>query len=879
MVSSEQLSAYVREYALSRLRDPVMAGWVGGSIAFMATMYVTSSGRQLAKAMPPPRMRRIQGTILRGNAESEAQRDSDTNASAGQPSAPMSPASPTTRAAGLSTAIASATEAAAAVYAGQVSQEASVLDRFVQLLRIAVPNYHGREARSIYILFVLMLARAYVSVRIVDVSGQVSRTAIEGNLRHAIRALVLFGVSCVPATLLNVTLDYYSELLELHFRENLAAYFSDRYLKRRVFFHLAGLHEVDRVDQRITEDVRNWARVSAALFTTIPRPLIEAITFSFTLARQTGWKGAALAWSYYFGFAVWVVCYAPDLDWMVEQRVEKEGAVRAAHQSLLTHAEEVTVTKGFPYQEQLLRRLFKAVTDQSRYAAFVRARFNFSEILYNKYGSVLLGYVMCAMAAMHQKSATATPEDSTATLTRASYTFKTLAMAIGRFMWNIKLILIVGGYTRRLSQFAAALDRADVLVELQTDRTAQSPAMRRASGTFPVRGRDGRLMINYEDSFGRIVRGEHIEFVDVPLVLPTGECLCDSMSFFVKPGMNLLIIGRNGCGKSSTFRLLGELWPLRGGRIVKPEAEQLYYVPQRPYMFDGTLLEQVIYPLKRKDLTVGEAELYGYLQMAGLDYVFTKSNMSWETRLSWSDDALSLGEQQRLAMARLFFHRPRFAILDECSSLIDLDVERQMYDRCVELGITVITIAHRRSVWQYHNWILYFDGNGGYTFSPLQYRTGDSALVLTAVRLATDAAVIGTEVRVPVADRLCAEDEAAAALSEATGPSGAPKSPAPKPARAPAAVEPVVTASRPPAPASPQPPSPTVAAPMRIAAAAEDAAEEEEEPEEGGHSGALSSSRSAQRRRSRRRRSQRHRGAASARTVAFAAPADAEHTA
>ncbi|CAJ1045254.1 putative ABC transporter transmembrane region 2/ABC transporter [Leishmania shawi] len=782
MVSSEVLGEYVREYAASRLRDPVMTSSLGSSLAFLAIMYATSSGRQLAKAMPPPSIRGLHGTIERGNS-GDGGRDGSSPASVLQ-SMPTSPHSPVPRAGALSSAIPSDSTAAAEPYSEQVSQEKSVPQRFMQLLRVAIPNYHGREARSIYIIFVMILARAYVSVRLVSVSGLVSRSAIEGNLRHVMRALVVFAATCVPATLLHVTLDYYSELLGLHFRDNLATYFSDRYLKHRVFFQLASLHGVDRVDQRITEDVRNWSRVVATLFTGIPRPLVDAITFSFTLARQTGWKGTFMTWSYYVSFAVWVVCCAPNLDLMVQQRMTKEGEVRGAHQSLLTHAEEITVTKGFRFYEKLLQRLFKAVTDQSRYAAYVQSRFNFTEVLHNKYGSVLVGYVVCSMAAMHQRNVAKTAEAATATLTCASYTFKTLATAIGKFMWNIKWALVAVGYTRRLAQLLNALDHADVLVKMQMDCTAQSPVVHSPPGTLSMRGNDGKPMVNYAGSFGHIVRGNHIEFVDVPLVLPTGECLCNSMSFYVKPGMNLLIIGRNGCGKSSTFRLLGELWQLRGGRIEKPEAEQLYYVPQRPYMYDGTLLEQVIYPLKKKDLTVGEAELYGYLQMAGLDYVFTKLNMSWETRLAWRDGTLSLGEQQRLAMARLFFHRPRFAILDECSSLVDLDVEQQMYDRCVELGITVITIAHRRSVWQYHNWILYFDGNGGYMFSPLQYEPGVSALVLTSVRSASDSSLIGTEVCLPITDRLCSEDAAAAGaegqpaqLITTTGKAEAPKTP------------------------------------------------------------------------------------------------------
>ena len=70
-------------------------------------------------------------------------------------------------------------------------------------------------------------------------------------------------------------------------------------------------------------------------------------------------------------------------------------------------------------------------------------------------------------------------------------------------------------------------------------------------------------------------------------------------------------------------------------------------------------------------------------------------------------------------MARLFYHAPRYAILDECTSSVTLDVERAMYDTAKGLGVTLMTVSHRRSLWRYHGWILQFDGKGGYFFGPL----------------------------------------------------------------------------------------------------------------------------------------------------------------
>lgn len=84
-------------------------------------------------------------------------------------------------------------------------------------------------------------------------------------------------------------------------------------------------------------------------------------------------------------------------------------------------------------------------------------------------------------------------------------------------------------------------------------------------------------------------------------------------------------------------------------------------------------------------------------------------------------------------MARLFYHRPRFAILDECSSCLDTNVQRNLYDQCAALGITVITIAHRRSAWKYHNWVLHMNGSGGYVFGPLKIRKEDSIVMQTDI--------------------------------------------------------------------------------------------------------------------------------------------------
>lgn len=276
--------------------------------------------------------------------------------------------------------------------------------------------------------------------------------------------------------------------------------------------------------------------------------------------------------------------------------------------------------------------------------------------------------------------------------------------AVGRVMFSYKEITELAGYTSRVSTLL------DVLDDIQAGHFEKKLLSSADSGENAevLQGR------------GRTIESEDIEFVDVPVISPNGDVLVRKLNFSVRPGEHLLIVGPNGCGKSSLFRILGGLWPVYGGTVRKPPHSDIFYIPQRPYLSRGTLRQQIIYPDGLREMRakgVTDDDLLRILQTVEIENIVDREK-GWDALEEWRD-VLSGGLQQRVAMARLFYHAPKYAILDECTSSVTLEVEKAMYDNAKALNITLMTVSHRRSLWKYHNKILQFDGQGNYIFTIL----------------------------------------------------------------------------------------------------------------------------------------------------------------
>ncbi|KAF9404916.1 hypothetical protein BGZ94_003878, partial [Podila epigama] len=395
------------------------------------------------------------------------------------------------------------------------------------------------------------------------------------------------------------------------------------------------------------------------------------------------------------------------------------GDFRSAHTRLITNAEEVAFYNGAELEHSILTRTYKRLIRHINSIYKIRIAYNMFEDFIIKYCWSAVGLTLCALpvffpalAGVDSVKDIAGGDKVVGARTKGFITSKRLMMSLadagGRMMYSYKEMSELAGSTLRVYNLIS------VLHQLQA-ANYEGPVFDKAA-----EGETERYSL--ADIRGKIDYGyEGIRFVGVPIVTPSpgntngGEELVRGLNVDVKPGDHMLVTGPNGVGKTGFARLVSGLWPVFRGELSRPNPKDIFYIPQRAYLSIGSLRDQVIYPHSHQDMINAgrtDEELMTILKHVHLAYIPDREG-GWDTIKEWKD-VFSGGEKQRMNMARLFYHKPRFAILDECTSAVSSDVEGLMYNHAKDMGITLITISHRPALFKYHLHLLKLTGDHGH---------------------------------------------------------------------------------------------------------------------------------------------------------------------
>ncbi|KAI1743373.1 ABC transporter transmembrane region 2-domain-containing protein [Xylaria scruposa] len=587
------------------------------------------------------------------------------------------------------------------------------LHQFLSLMSIMIPRWTSKEAGLLVSHGVFLMLRTYLSLVVARLDGELVRDLVAGNGR-----LFLWGIAkwCGLggfAAYTNSMIKFLESKVSIAFRTRLTRYIHDLYLNENLnYYKLSNLDGGvgQGADQFITQDLTLFCASAANLYSSLGKPFVDLCVFNYQLYRSLGPLALTGLLSNYFLTASILRRMSPPFGKLKAVEGRKEGDFRGLHARLIANAEEVAFYGGAEMEKTFLNKEFKSLKNWMEGIYMLKIRYNILEDFILKYSWSAYGYLLSslpvflpawgglggAMEMLENAENGGRERNRMKDFITNKRLMLSLADAGGRMMYSIKDLAELAGYTSRVYTLISTLHRAH------------------ANAYFPRAS--GNELYSLSDVQGTIQKGfDGVRLEHVPIVAPGlwpqgGDELLESLSLIVRRGEHLLISGPNGIGKSAIARVLAGLWPVYRGLISRPKSigeDGIMFLPQRPYLSIGTLRDQVIYPdgeldmrLKRKS----ENDLKRVLDAAKLGYLPDREG-GWDTRKEWKD-VLSGGEKQRVGIARLLYHEPQYAIIDEGTSAVSSDVEGLLYETCKEKGITLITISTRASLKKYHTFNL-----------------------------------------------------------------------------------------------------------------------------------------------------------------------------
>ncbi|KAJ7275463.1 adrenoleukodystrophy protein [Mycena haematopus] len=596
----------------------------------------------------------------------------------------------------------------------RVAVDALFYRRLSDILKIVIPGLTSKEALLLVMHSSLLVFRTVLSLYVANLDGVIVASLVRAQPRQFFLNIMRWLLVAIPATWCNSWLNFIQSKLAIAYRTRLTNEVLKQYLGAeaegpdgKVYYKLANLDgRIVNADQMITNDIQKFSVHLAAIYSNLAKPVLDIILYNYQLSQNVGAEGLLGLTVLVQSTAALLRYLTPPFGMYTAMSAQLSGSLRHAHSRLVEFAEEIAFMRGEETEKMLLEREYASVMKHENLVLNRRWWFGCIEEAVIKWLWGSFGLVLCALPVFFKLPGL--PTVDLGGRTEGFITNRRLLLsssdAFGRVMYSYKDLSELAGYTARVSLL------------LDTMKDVRKGKFEKALVSSATTGENAEIL----KGRGEIIESEDIQFENVPIVTPNGDVLVKSLSFSIKRGQHLLIVGPNGCGKSSLFRILGGLWPVYGGIVRKPAASEFILIPQRPYLSLGTLRDQIIYPHSKANMEargITDADLFNVLSVVQMDHIVEREG-GWDAAKEWRD-ALSGGDKQKIAWARLFYHHPKYAILDEATSLVPQEMEGLMMQHATRLGITLLTVSHRPSLWQWHHLILQYDGIGGYVFTKL----------------------------------------------------------------------------------------------------------------------------------------------------------------
>jgi vitamin B12/bleomycin/antimicrobial peptide transport system ATP-binding/permease protein len=485
------------------------------------------------------------------------------------------------------------------------------------------------------------------------------------------RAFVIVIVLILLYLVVAVLRVYLDQTLQLRWRRWLTDQYVTRWLANRTFYRMRFSGRVDNPDQRISEDVRLFIQRSMFLGLGFLNSLATLASFAALLWYLSGnitlpIGGFAITIpGYMFWVAVLYSGFGSAIAHLIGRPLirlnNRQQAVEADFRFSLVRlreeAEGIALSGGEAQERGIALGRFRTLYDNFKRIILCGNQYLMFQLLFSQGTS---SFALLIASPRYFSGAI-----QLGVLIQIANAFERVNEALSWFIASYTAFAEWRATVDRLTEFAAEIKRETAAAVLgpRTETAVQ----------------------------------DTIDLQDVGVSLPDGAPLLASVTLSFKPRESVLLQGPSGSGKSTLFRVLAGLWPFATGHIRLPAGARTLFLPQRPYMPIGTLGEALWFPAR--PVLDRKAEARAALAAVGL------SNLSQrlDEDAHWAQ-ALSLGEQQRLAIARALLIKPDWLFLDEATSATDEEEEAALYRTVADAlpATTVISIGHRGSLEAFH---------------------------------------------------------------------------------------------------------------------------------------------------------------------------------
>ena len=498
------------------------------------------------------------------------------------------------------------------------------------------------------------------------------------------RNLWIYLATFAVAIPIGVFYSYTGQRLSLLWREWMTHLLVKRYFLNRAYYRLQSSGRVDNPDQRISEDVRSFTTGVLGYLLTLINSMVTLFAFMGVL-----WM---ISWQLPVGLLFYATV-GTGLSVLIGKRLvglhfnqyQKEADFRYALVRVRDNAESIAFFRGEKREHRdLLARFTKVVTNTMWIIGWNRTLGFFT----NSYNYLALVLPTLIVAPMYMRG---TVEFGVVTQAESAFAQVLMALSV--------IVLQFDG----LSTFAAGIKRLGDLWDELDDYDAEDALMET----------EGQQLAVDEDAL-------RLKLTDLTVQTPGADkTLTKKLNFTLPPGKSVLIMGASGTGKSSLLRTIAGLWQSGGGSIERPKLNSLIFLSQRPYMVQGNLRSQLVYPQSEEG--ADDDVIRAALKKVNFTEVLDRVDGDFDRSVDWTN-ILSLGEQQRVSFARIFLRKPLLAFLDEATSSLDEENERILYQSLRGLGISFVSVGHRSTLKEFHDHLILLNKDGTVELSELEHR-------------------------------------------------------------------------------------------------------------------------------------------------------------